>query len=72
VNILVSATKGAMIALLRLFALLGGNLRVAKVASTADIGLSYREIHEGREIRDAEDAEPGVNHGEEGGEARQG
>jgi hypothetical protein len=37
------------------------NLSDGKVApATSDIGLTYKEIHEARQIRDAEEAEPGI------------
>lgn len=35
------------------------NLSEGKV-STADIGLSYKDVHEARQLRDAENAEPGL------------
>jgi hypothetical protein len=30
------------------------------LATAADIGLTYKEVHEARQIRDAEDADPGI------------
>lgn len=41
----------------------GGNQSSARedcIPTAADIGLTHKEIHEAREIRDAEQAEPGI------------